>query len=106
MVIVETHPAGNARSARLPNGRVRFDSGGPLQIYLTFPQGASRSARMARRASMLEHAGECEKCGRKSRSLINKGTAEYPHWICGSCLHREERRANTREKYGRGRRGY
>jgi hypothetical protein len=50
--------------------------------------------------------GTCQKCQRPNRQLTNAGSAEYPHMICGTCRHREERRINTREMYGRGRRGY
>lgn len=42
--------------------------------------------------------GPCEQCGRRRR-LVNG-------LMCGTCLHREERRINTHEMYGRGRRGY
>jgi hypothetical protein len=48
----------------------------------------------------------CDKCHRPRRELIDRGTPEHPYRICGTCLHREERRQNTREMYGRGRRGY
>lgn len=43
----------------------------------------------------------CDKCGRPA-NLYLKGV----QWWCGSCLHREERRINTKEMYGKGRRGY
>lgn len=52
-----------------------------------------------------DEVGECEQC-RRRRRLITTGTESYPTRICGTCLHREERRTNTREMYGHGRRGY
>ena len=55
---------------------------------------------------MSTHTGQCEKCQRENRKLYNAGTADYPRWICGTCQRREERRQNTREMWGRGRRGY
>jgi hypothetical protein len=48
----------------------------------------------------------CDKCHRPRKALIDRGTPEYPYRICGTCLHREEWRQNTREMYGKGRRGY
>lgn len=49
--------------------------------------------------------GNCWKCGRK-RQLYACGTPNHPWYECGTCLHRSERRTNTREMWGRGRRGY
>ena len=49
---------------------------------------------------------ECAKCGRPRKALYNVGTAAYQYWICGTCQHRQERRINTKEMYGHGRRGY
>lgn len=50
----------------------------------------------------IEAAKRCDKCQRERKSL-------YPYsggnW-CGTCISREERRINTREMYGRGRKGY
>jgi hypothetical protein len=48
----------------------------------------------------------CDKCHRPRKALIDRGTPEYPYRICGTCLHRDEWRQNTREMYGKGRRGY
>lgn len=47
----------------------------------------------------------CERC-RRVRDLINTGTIEHPFLECGTCMHRRERSINTREMWGRGRRGY
>lgn len=52
-----------------------------------------------------DEVGSCEKCGKHKR-LITTGTEAYPVRICGTCQHREERRVNTHEMYGYGRRGY
>ena len=52
-----------------------------------------------------EEVGTCDQCGRRRR-LITTGTEEYPVRKCGTCVHREERRINTREMLGHGRRGY
>ena len=54
----------------------------------------------------MEQPTACQKCKRERKNLVNTGTEEHPYFICGTCLHREERRINTRERYGRGRRGY
>ncbi len=48
----------------------------------------------------------CDRCGRCRRELVNMGTRSFPYWECGTCLHRRARKHNTREMYGRGRRGY
>jgi len=48
----------------------------------------------------------CNKCGRLRKSLVNDGTEEFPNMICGTCLSRKERAINTKEMYGKGRRGY
>lgn len=40
----------------------------------------------------------CERCGRISKTCVDS--------ICGTCRHREMRRQNTQEMWGRGRRGY
>lgn len=45
-----------------------------------------------------DEVGPCVKCGRRRRIVKD--------CQCGTCIHREERRVNTREMYGRGRRGY
>lgn len=50
--------------------------------------------------------GACEKCGKTSKTLSNTGTEAFPYYVCGTCRHREERRINTKEMHGRGRRGY
>lgn len=47
----------------------------------------------------------CERCGRV-RNLVNTGTFEHPFLECGTCIHRRERSINTREMWGKGRRGY
>ena len=49
-----------------------------------------------------DEMGECDQCGRHRRLLDSGATRR----LCGTCLHREERRINTREMYGHGRRGY
>ena len=49
-----------------------------------------------------DEMGECMKCGRYRRLL----TAGASSRVCGTCLSREERRINTREMYGHGRKGY
>lgn len=48
----------------------------------------------------------CSVCGTIRRRRTRTGTPEFPVWICGTCQHRQARRINTREMYGRGRRGY
>jgi len=50
--------------------------------------------------------GTCEKCGKPNKALRNTGTEDFPYWECGTCAHREARRQNTKDMYGRGRRGY
>ncbi len=50
--------------------------------------------------------GTCEKCGRYRKTLYRHGTGAYVSYWCGTCLARQARRINTREMYGRGRRGY
>lgn len=57
------------------------------------------------RLARPDEMGVCARCGRRRR-LMTTGTPEYPERICGTCLHREERRINTKELWGRGRRGY
>lgn len=57
-------------------------------------------------AATKEKRGTCEKCQRHNRHLRNMGTTQFPFWECGSCQHRRERGINTREMWGRGRRGY
>ena len=52
-----------------------------------------------------DEVGICDQCGRRRR-LITTGTEAYPVRRCGTCLHRQERRINTKEMYGHGRRGY
>ena len=52
-----------------------------------------------------DEVGTCDQCGRHRR-LITTGTEAYPVRICGTCLHRQERRINTKEMYGHGRRGH
>jgi hypothetical protein len=47
--------------------------------------------------------GPCAHCGR-TRLLYPRHLSDE-RW-CGTCLAREARRINTRERYGRGRRGY
>ncbi len=49
--------------------------------------------------------GVCWKCGQR-RQLYATGTPAFPWWECGTCTNREARRANTKEMYGHGRRGY
>lgn len=48
-----------------------------------------------------DELGACEQCGRHRRLITTETTR-----TCGTCLSREERRINTRELWGRGRRGY
>jgi hypothetical protein len=43
----------------------------------------------------------CDKCHQPRRELIDRGTPEHPYRICGTCLHREERRQNTKEMWGK-----
>ena len=50
--------------------------------------------------------GTCEKCGKPDRVLSNTGSNEFPYYECGTCIHREARRQNTREMHGHGRQGY
>lgn len=45
--------------------------------------------------------GPCAHCGR-TRTLHPYQGAQW----CGTCISREERRINTREMHGKGRRGY
>lgn len=47
----------------------------------------------------------CDKCGRPRKNLIRQGGEDYPYWLCGTCLHREQRIINASEM-GVGRRGY
>jgi len=56
--------------------------------------------------ALAPRPGVCEKCGRTRTTLINRGTDDSPSYWCGTCIHRDARRTNTREMYGRGRRGY
>lgn len=48
----------------------------------------------------------CSKCGQRRREMVNTGDRTSPYWKCHTCLHREARRQNCREMWGRGRRGY
>lgn len=54
----------------------------------------------------------CDKCCLPRKTALASGVVcdtygNYrPYRLCGTCVHREERRINTREMYGRGRRGY
>ena len=59
---------------------------------------------MTTRAQLL--TGTCQKCRRASKTLLNIGTDSFPYLECGRCRHRRERSVNTREMWGRGRRGY
>lgn len=52
-----------------------------------------------------EQRTTCALCGRE-RTTYEVGTEAYPRRECGTCISRQERRTNTRERYGRGRRGY
>lgn len=52
-----------------------------------------------------EEVGTCDDCGRRRR-LITTGSEAFPERKCGTCVHREERRINTYEMHGHGRRGY
>lgn len=54
----------------------------------------------------LSTTAKCAKCGKPRKRLVNTGTDEFPYMICGTCYHREARRQNTKEMYGKGRRGY
>lgn len=54
----------------------------------------------------IEKPENCEKCRKKSKNLTNVGSEDFPYWQCGTCIHREARLNNTREMWGRGRRGY
>jgi len=49
---------------------------------------------------------QCEKCGKQSKTVQNTGTENFPYYECGTCRHRAARRTNTREMWGRGRKGY
>jgi hypothetical protein len=44
---------------------------------------------------------KCVKCHKEKKTYRYQGG----QW-CGTCISREERRINTREMYGKGRRGY
>lgn len=55
-----------------------------------------------RPASEIADPTICGKCQRKRKTLYPRGADLW----CGTCISREERRHNTREMYGRGRRGY
>lgn len=52
---------------------------------------------------------KCDTCGKEPKTdqeFVNVGTGHFPSWRCGGCHHRQSRRTNTREMYGRGRWGY
>ena len=71
--------------------------------------GGNGYRRTSVRLTGLVHDAErgiCDQCGKHSHTLVSVGSEAYPRRICGSCHHREERRINTREMYGHGRRGY
>jgi hypothetical protein len=63
--------------------------------------GAMRTTVALKALARPDEMGACDKCGRQRR-LITTETARS----CGTCLSREERRINTRELWGHGRRGY
>lgn len=50
----------------------------------------------------IRFAALCDKCQRQRRTL----TAYHGASMCGTCISRIERRINTQEMHGRGRRGY
>ena len=49
-----------------------------------------------------EQKSVCDKCGRERKQLHDYRGEKW----CGTCISREERRINTKEMYGHGRRGY
>ena len=47
----------------------------------------------------------CERCDQESQHVIKfMGTDNQPHYVCWSCLRREEKRINLKETWKRGRR--
>lgn len=64
--------------------------------------GVSRTTVALKALARPDEMGACERCGRYRRLL----TAGSSSRVCGTCLSREERRINTHELWGRGRRGY
>jgi hypothetical protein len=45
----------------------------------------------------------CERCDQESKHLIKfVGADNLPHYVCWSCLHREEKRVNLKETWRRG----
>jgi len=47
----------------------------------------------------------CERCDTESQHFIKFiGTDNQPHYVCWSCLSREEKRINLKETWKRGRR--
>ena len=63
--------------------------------------GVNRTTLALTALARPDEMGACERCGRYRR-LMDAGTRR----ICGTCIHREERRINTHEMYHHGRRGY
>lgn len=50
-------------------------------------------------------SGYCERCDQQSEHLIKFiGAENRPHYVCWSCLQREEKRKNLRVEWKRGRR--
>ena len=64
-------------------------------------RGAMRTTVALKSLARPDEMGACDQCGRHRR-LMDAGTRR----ICGTCIHREERRINTHEMYHHGRRGY
>ena len=50
-------------------------------------------------------SGYCERCHRDSQHVIKSiGLDNLPHYVCWSCLYREEKRVNLKKNWRRGRR--
>lgn len=67
--------------------------------------GCSRSTVALASLARPDEMGTCDQCGRRRR-IYQVGTEDYPRQVCGTCQHREDRRVNTKEMWGHGRRGY
>lgn len=98
-------------SVNLPEFEFRLQNGG----YVTVTASTAEEARAQleggeagpdKLVTMTGTGRACDKCGRVRVTLVNDGSDMYPFWECGTCSHRRARRINTREMWGRGRRGY
>lgn len=75
--------------------------------YQRMKRHAAYKAKKAKQAALKaldawDELGECGRCGRRRRLIDYYASLR----LCGTCVSREERRINTHELYGHGRRGY